>query len=439
MPRGPMRLGAFLFGLGHHLAAWRDPETDPADLTRFEHYLRSTQIAEAAGFDAVFLADNVGLPGGSLERISRAAPVYYWDPLTVLAALATHTRRIGLIATVSATYMPPYHVARKFASLDLLSGGRMGWNVVTSASDAEARNFGFAQQLAHDDRYARAAEHLTVVKGLWDSWADDALVLDQAGGRFFDPAKVRPLNHNGAMFQVSGPLQTGRPVQGYPVIVQAGASEDGRALAGQSAEVVFTAQQSLAGAKAFYDDIKARAEANGRAREDVLIMPGVMPIVAETDAEAQARLDRLDGLLGEGQSIGALSGLVGHDLSKFDPDAPMPDLPLTEGWRSRQQLFMDVSREEGLSLRQLAQRVAAARGHLVVVGTPARIADVLQAWFEGGAADGFNIMAPVLPGDLERFTRLVVPELRRRGLMRQGYVGTTLREHLGLRRPDRAG
>lgn len=432
-----MRLGAFLFGLGHHMSAWRHPQTDPADLTRFEHVLRSTRIAEDAAFDAVFLADNVGLPGGQLERLSRGAPAYYWEPLTVLAALATHTSRIGLIATVSTSYMPPYHVARKFAALDLLSGGRTGWNVVTSASDAEARNFGLDQQADHENRYARAAEHLAVVKGLWDTWADDALVLNQAEGRFFDPEKVRRLDHQGPFYAVRGPLQTGRPPQGHPVIVQAGASDEGRALAGASAEVVFTAQQSLLGAKAYYDDIKARAEAAGRSRDEVLVMPGIMPVVAETQAEAQAYFDELDALLGPGQSIAAISGFVGQDLSSHAPDGPFPDLPLTEGWRSRQELFMQVSREEGLTLRQLAQRVAAARGHLVVVGTPTRIADVMQAWFEGGAADGFNVMAPVLPGDLDRFARLVVPELRRRGLFREAYGADTLRGNLGLKRPER--
>ncbi|WP_337185225.1 LLM class flavin-dependent oxidoreductase [Phenylobacterium sp.] len=430
-----MRLGAFLFGLGHHLAAWRHPEADPSALTRFEPILRSARLAEAAAFDAVFFADNVGLPGGSLERLSQGPQVYYWEPLTLLAALATQTERIGLICTVSATYMPPYHLARKFASLDQLSGGRTGWNLVTSASDAEAQNFGLEHQLAHDDRYARAAEYLQVVTGLWDTWDDDALVLDKAAGRFFDPTKVRRLDHEGPYYRVRGPLQSGRPVQGRPVIVQAGSSDDGRALAGVSAEVVFTAQQSLPGAQAFYADIKARAVAAGRDPADVLIMPGVMPFVAETREAAEARFQSLQDLVDVRQALGLLSGLTGTDLSRADLDGPFPDLPPTEGWRGRQELFRQVAEDEGLNLRQLMYRAVSARGHKVVVGSPQDVADMMQQWFEAGAADGFNVMPPILPGDLEAFTRLVVPELRRRGLFRDAYEGVTLRDHLGLKRP----
>ena len=283
-----MRLGAFLFGVGHHAAAWRHPAVDPANLYRFDFFRDLAQKAEAAKFDAVFFADNVGLPGAPIAGLSGGPPVYFWEPLTMLAALATHPSRIGLIATVSATYLPPYHVARKFSALDQLSNGRVGWNLVTSGSDSEAANFGLDQQLSHADRYARAAEHVAVVKALWDSWEDDALILDKDGGRFFDPAKLHPVNHVGQHFSVRGPLQSGRPVQGHPVIVQAGSSDDGQSLAAATAEVVFTAQQSLADAVTFAQGLKDRAEAAGRSRDSLLVMPGVSIYVAPTRAEAQA-------------------------------------------------------------------------------------------------------------------------------------------------------
>ena len=415
-----MRLGAFLFGLGHHLAAWRHPEADPSALTRFEPILRSARLAEAAAFDAVFFADNVGLPGGSLERLSQGPQVYYWEPLTLLAALATQTERIGLICTVSATYMPPYHLARKFASLDQLSGGRTGWNLVTSASDAEAQNFGLEHQLAHDDRYARAAEYLQVVTGLWDTWDDDALVLDKEAGRFFDPTKVRRLDHEGPYYRVRGPLQSGRPVQGRPVIVQAGSSDDGRALAGASAEVVFTAQQSLPGAQAFYADIKARAVAAGRDPADVLIMPGVMPFVAETREAAEARFQSLQDLVDVRQALGLLSGLTGTDLTRADLTA-VSDLPPTEGWRGGRNCSARWLRTRGSTAPahvpgglgpgpQGGRRLAAGRG------------DMMQQWFEAGAADGFNVMPPILPGTL-RPSRVWSSRLRRRGLFRDAYDG----------------
>ena len=438
MAQEQMRVGAFLFGLGHPQAAWRHPDVDPASLLGFDHFRGCVEIAEAAAFDAVFFADNVGLAGASLSGLSRGPQVYYWEPLTLLAALAPLTSRIGLIATVSASYTAPYHLARKFASLDHLSSGRVGWNLVTSASDAEAQNFGLDAQVGHAERYERATEYLDVVKGLWDTWDDDAFLFDKAGSRYFDPDKVRRLDHEGRFFSVRGPLQSSRPVQGYPVIVQAGSSDDGRALAGASAEVVFTAQQTLAGAQAFYADLKARAVAAGRRADQILIMPGVMPIVGRTEAEAKARFQQLQDLVETRQGIGLLSGFVGTDLSGYDLDGPFPDVPLTEGWQSRQQLFAEVAREDKLTLRELMHRVVSARGHKVVVGTAEQVADFMENWFRNGAADGFNVMPAVLPSDLKAFTELVVPELRRRGLFREAYSETTLRGHLGLDRPPRA-
>lgn len=430
-----LRLGAFLYSLGHHAAAWRHPEVDPGNAFRFEFYLNLAKMAEAAKFDAVFFADNVGLLGGAPEAISHGPPVYYWEPLTLLAALATHTSRIGLVATVSTSYMPPYHVARKFAALDQLSGGRAAWNLVTSGTDAEAANFGLAHQLAHAERYDRAAEHVEVVKGLWDSWDDDPLVLDKRSGRFFDPAKVHPLNHAGRHYAVRGPLQSGRPVQGHPVIVQAGSSEDGQQLAAATAEVVFTAQQDIGQARAFAQGLKDRAEAAGRSRDSLLVMPGVSVFVAPTRAEAQAKFDALQQFIDPAASVHAFKTFLGWDLAAADLDGPPPPPQFTEGWQSRQQLLFDLARREGLTVRQLVGRISAARGHLVLVGTPTDIADTLQDWFEQGAADGFNILAPTLPAGLADFVELVLPELRRRGLFREDYAGTTLREHLGLARP----
>jgi len=432
-----MRLGAFLFSVGHHAAAWRHPDVDPAGAMRFEFYRDLAQKAERAKFDAVFFADTVGLLGRSEQDISQAAPVYWWEPLTLLSALATHTSRIGLIATVSTSYMPPYHVARKFAAIDHLSGGRAGWNVVTSGTDAEAANFGLPHQAAHAERYARAAEHLSVVKALWDSWDDDPLVLDKAAGQFSDPAKVRRVDHEGPFYKVRGPLQTGRPPQGHPVIVQAGSSADGQTLAADTAEVVFTAQQDRATARQFAQGLKDRAQAAGRGRDDLLVMPGVSIYVAPSRAEAQAKFDLLQAFIDPAASIAGFKAFLDWDLDETDPDSPPPPPPLTEGWQSRQQLFYDLAKREGLSVRQMVGRMSAARGHLVLVGTPGEIVDELEAWFREGAADGFNIMAPILPQGLDDVIDLVLPELRRRGLFRDDYAGTTLRDHLGLERPAR--
>ena len=433
---GQLRLGAFIYSLGHHAAAWRHPDVDPHNAFSFDFYRRLAQKAEEAKFDAVFFADNVGLLGGSPEAISHSPPVYWWEPLTLQSALATHTSRIGLVATVSTSYMEPYHVARKFASLDALSNGRAAWNLVTSGTDAEAANFGLSHQHAHAERYERAAEHVAVVKALWDSWDDNAVLADKARGRFFDSAAVHPLNHEGKHYKVRGPLQSGRPVQGHPVVVQAGSSEDGQALAAATAEVVFTAQQSRDEARAFAQGLKDRAEALGRRRDDILVMPGVSIYVAPTREEAQAKFDLLQQFVDPVANVQAFKVFLDWDLTAVDlDDAPTPP-PFTEGWQSRQRLFYDLAQREGLTVRQLVGRISAARGHLVLIGTPVEIVDELQAWFEDGAADGFNILAPIFPQGLDDVIDLVLPELRRRGLFRTEYTGTTLREHLGLARPQ---
>ncbi|EIZ78140.1 luciferase-like monooxygenase [Novosphingobium sp. Rr 2-17] len=431
-----MKLGAFLFGVGHHAAAWRHPDVDPRAPFRFDYWRDLAQKAEAAKFDAVFLADNVALFGASPEAIAYNPPVYTSEPLTQLAALATHTSRIGLIATVSSTYLAPYHVARKFAALDQLSGGRAGWNLVTSGSDTEAANFGLDHQLAHDKRYEIAAEHVAVVQALWDSFDDDPVLADKQSGQFYDPAKLRYIDHKGEHFQVRGPLQTGRPTQGHPVIVQAGSSEDGQKLAAATAELVFTAQQSLEASRAFVQGLKDRAQALGRSRDDLLVLPGVTIYVAPTREEAEAKLALLHAFVDEAGALQSIKAFLDWDLTQVDIDGPPPPPPFTEGWQSRQKLFYDVAVAEKLTVRQLIARMAAARGHLVLVGTPTDVVDELEAWFESGAADGFNILAPTFPYGLDDVIELVLPELRRRGLFREDYEGSTLREHLGLKRPD---
>jgi FMN-dependent oxidoreductase (nitrilotriacetate monooxygenase family) len=430
-----MRLGAFLFGVGHHAAAWLHPSADPRALTDLRHYVHLARVAEAAKFDAIFLADNVATFGPPSELGALAAPPYWFDPLVLLGAIAPQTERIGLVATVSATYLPPYHLARKFASLDHLSGGRAGWNCVTSGSDAEAHNFGLDHQYEHAHRYARAREYVEVVKALWGSWEEGALLADKAGRRFYDPTKVHRIEHDGPFFKVAGPLQLDRTPQGHPVIVQAGSSDDGIALAAATAELVFTAQQSRDDAIAFRTRLRAATTANCRNPDDILVLPGIMPFVAETQGEAQRLHDDLQNLVDPRVGIGLVSGLIGVDLTRYPLDGPVPEPVSTEGWQSRQKLFVDTARAEGLSIRQLIARVVTARGHKTVVGTPADIADLLEDWFTAGAADGFNIMGPTLPQGLEAFATLVVPELQRRGLFRTEYSGTTLRDHLGLALP----
>lgn len=431
-----MKLGAFLQSVGHHLAAWRHPDVDPANVTRLEHLKNLARIAERGKFDAVFFADTIGFPQIDNKFLAKTAPPYFWEPLTLLSALAGVTSHIGLIGTVSTSYMPPYHLARFFASLEHISQGRTGWNLVTSGTDYEAQNFNQEKQLPHKERYERAKEYVDVVRGLWDSWDEDAYLFDQQSGNFFDPDKLHFLNHQGKYYFVSGPLQSARPVQGYPVLVQAGSSEDGKNLAAATAEVVFTAQQSLESAQAFYQDVKQRAVQYGRDAASVKVMPGIMPIIGKTEQEAQQKFQQLQSLIDPVVGIALLSAFLGNvDLSQYDIDGPVPDFPNTEGWQSRQQLLVDLAKKDNLTIRQLFQKVAGARGHRIVIGTAEQIADQLELWFTQGAADGFNILAPTFPDGLTEFVEQVVPILQQRGLFRTEYSGTTLREHLQLSRP----
>jgi FMN-dependent oxidoreductase (nitrilotriacetate monooxygenase family) len=428
-----LKLGAFLIGNGHHVAAWRHPAAQ-LNGNPFEIYREAAQIAERALFDTIFFADSLAVDEGHLA--SGAARLDGLEPLTLLGALAASTQHIGLIATATATYNEPFHIARKFASLDRISNGRAGWNLVTSDNAAEAGNFGRDEHVAHADRYARAREFYDVVTGLWSTWDDDAILADKAGGRYFDPDRVHRLNHRGEHFRVSGPLNVARSPQGRPIIVQAGSSEAGKTLAAQTADVVFTAQPTLAAAQAFYADLKGRLAQYGRKSDDLKIMPGVFPVVGRTEEEAQQKFQQLQDLVDPRAGIALLGRMIGNfDLSGYPVDGPLPELPVTEsGQRSRQQLFVDLARRENLTIRQLYLRIAGGRGHLTLIGTAKQIADELQAWFEQGAADGFNVMPPVLPTGLEDFATLVVPELQRRGLFRTRYEGATLRDRLGLPR-----
>lgn len=431
-----IKLGAFLQSVGHHLAAWRHPDVDPANATRFSHLQQLAQTAERGKFDAIFFADALGLPQIDPALLSKGAVTYFWEPLTILSALALNTSKIGLISTVSTSYLQPYHLARLFASLDHLSQGRAGWNLVTSGTDFEAHNFSLQQQTPHSERYRKAREYVDVVKGLWDGWDDNPYLFDKAAGQFFDPAKLHYLNHEGEFFSVAGPLQSARPVQGYPVIVQAGSSEDGQNLAAATAEVVFTAQQYLPAAQAFYRGLKDKLAAHGRDEDSLKIMPGVMPIIGRTAEEAEEKYQTLQSLIDPAVGIALLSAFLGNiDLSRYSIDDPVPDFPDTEGWQSRQQLLVDLARKDNLSIRQLYQKVAGARGHRIITGTASDIADQLELWFTQGAADGFNILPATLPHGLDEFVDQVIPELQRRGLFRSEYTGNTLREHLELARP----
>ena len=434
---GQLSLGAFLLYTGHHLAAWRHPGA--SDSTRFQDFAHFARVAEDARFDAVFLADGVNVRAQNVEAASRKAHsgFYPFEPITLLSALSTVTGKIGLVATASTSFSDPYNLARQFASLDHLSGGRAGWNLVTSADPGAAYNFSRDAIIAHADRYQRAEEFVDVVTGLWDTTDDDAFLRDRESGVYYDADKVRALNHRGAFFQVRGPLNIPRPPQGHPVVVQAGSSEPGKELAARTAEAIFTAQQTLESSIAFYADLKGRLARYGRAAEDVKILPGVFPIVGPSRQAAEDKFEQLQALLEPSVGLDMLADLAGvDDVRTLPVDSLISELPETEGGKSRRALFLELAAREKLTLRQLYQRVAGARGHWQIVGTATDIADQLEERFVNYGADGFNIMSPVLPWGLSDFVQLVVPELRRRGLFRSEYQGSTLRDHLGLKRPS---
>ena len=430
-----LRLGAFMRPVGIHTAWWRYPGAWPDANFNFKHLVRFIQTLERGKFDAFFMADHLAVLNMPMNALKRSATNTSFDPLTLLPALAVVTERIGLIATASTTFNDPYHIARKFASLDHISNGRAGWNLVTTSNPDAALNFGLDEHVEHGERYDRGREFYEVVTGLWDSWADDAWIRDQESGVFFDPDKLHVLNHSGPHFKVRGPLNHARPVQGWPVIVQAGASEAGKQIAAETAEMVFAAGGPIAGARDFYADVKGRMEKVGRHPDHLKILPGALVVVGETKADAQKKKALLDSLVHPDSGVASLSIALGCDASKFDLDGPLPDIPETNQSKSGRQRVIDRARRDNLTVRQLAQ-IAGSYGGLSIVGTPAQIADEMAEWLFTDACDGFNIMFPYVPGGLDDFVDLVVPELQRRGLFRRDYEGTTLRDHLGLPRPQ---
>jgi FMN-dependent oxidoreductase (nitrilotriacetate monooxygenase family) len=429
-----MRLGLSIRGHGYHPAAWRHPNV-PADGTlQVEHYVRSAQIAEQGKLDMIFFADGAGIrqgdnPRGSLSRTGR--DMLELEPMTLLPALAMVTHHVGLITTASTTYNEPYNLARKFATLDLISKGRAGWNVVASWSEHEAQNFGLETTLDYDTRYARSAEFVEVVKGLWDGWEEGALLFDKGAGQYFDESKMHVLNHHGRFFKVRGPLNVAGMPQGHPVIVQAGASEQGRELGAATADVIYAIHGSLDAARSYYADVKGRMPKYGREPDELRIMPAFCPVVAPTRAEAQAKYDELQALIDPLAGLGSLYSALG-DLSGYPLDCSVPDDALgRQEHRSLSVQLIERVRREKPTIRELYLRsgiTGSAR-----IGTAVDIADVMQEWFEAAACDGFNITPATLPDGGEDFVKMVVPELQRRGLFRTEYEGKTLRENLGLR------
>jgi FMN-dependent oxidoreductase (nitrilotriacetate monooxygenase family) len=432
-----MHLNLFIQSRGHHEAAWRHPLASPLPLTDIRYTQELARKAEASLFDSLFLADVLGL-WNDVE----STPFNWLEPITTLAAVATSTSRIGLIATCSTTYTEPYNLARQFASLDHISSGRVGWNIVTTWSPQAGSNFGGIGQVGHADRYERAEEYMSVVKALWDSWADDAVLDDRAGGRYAERMRVKAIQHAGAHYQVQGPLNMPRPPQGRPVFVQAGSSDTGKRFAARHAEAVFTAHLEKAAARAFYTELKALVAAEGRRPAQVLILPGFSPIIGSTEVEAERYAQELNELSDPEVGRQRLSlRFGGYDFSQLPLDTPLsqadfPDPSKNEASRSRTESIVDLVARERPTLRQLLARLAGARGHFATAGSPEKIADIMQAWFETGAADGFNLMPPVLPHQLDVFSTEVVPILQKRGLFRTAYDGETLRAHFGLSRPD---
>ena len=431
-----LRLGAFMRPVSIHTSAWRYPGAYPDANFNFAHLKRFVQTLERGKFDAFFMADHLAVMNMPMAALKRSATVTSFDPLTLLPALAAVTEHIGLVATASTTYNEPYHVARKFASLDHISGGRAGWNLVTSANPHEAMNFGRDEHMEHGERYHRAREFFDVVTGLWDSWADDAFIRDVESGIYFDPEKLHVLNHEGEHLKVRGPLNVARPIQGWPVIVQAGASEAGRQIAAETAEAVFTGVNTIADARSFYADVKSRMAKLGRERDHLKILPGAFVIVGDSVAEARAKKKKLDSLVHPDSGIASLSVRLGHDVSSFDLDGPLPEIPESNASKSGQQKLIEMARREKMTVRELAQYVGGAFGTLEMIGTPETIADQMEEWLETEACDGFNVMFPYLPAGLDDVVDRVVPELQRRGLFRRDYEGKTLRENLGLPRPQ---
>ena len=424
-----MHFGIFMLGTGNHTAGWRYPGADDSFIDLAVNQ-RIAATAERGLFDLIFVGD-----GLSANLASHPSYTVRLEPVTMLASLAMTTSHIGLGATMSTTYSDPYTVARAFASLDHISNGRAAWNMVTTAAQASGGNFG-QKHPDHEQRYERAEEFIEVVKGLWDCWDDDAIIRDRATGRYLDPTKIRALNHEGKYFSVRGPMNMARSPQGQPVILQAGGSERGQDLAARSADVVFSVVQDFFEAKVAYAGLKERVRRYGRDPEKVRILPGVMPIVGETDAHAFEVLGTLQGYLNSTEGLAVLSARLGVDVSKYSLDGPMPDFSLPDTSHGFARAMLSKARRDNMSLRDLYNLTAAARGHWVLCGSAKKIADTFEQWFVEHAADGFNVMPAYFPGAFDAFVDQVVPELQRRGLFRKAYSGIMLRDHLGLERPD---
>ncbi|BAY60474.1 nitrilotriacetate monooxygenase component A [Calothrix brevissima NIES-22] len=429
-----LKLGAFMRPVSIHTGAWRYPGALPDANFNFPALKKFIQKLEQGKFDAFFMADHLALLNMPINALKRSHTITSFEPFTLLSALASVTEHIGLVATASTTYDAPFHIARRFASLDHISGGRAGWNIVTTSNPDAALNFGLTEDIEHDERYKRAREFYDVVTGLWDSFADDAFVRDVESGIYFDPEKVHVLAHQGKYLSVRGPLNIARPVQGWPVIVQAGASDAGRQLAAETAEVVFAPAGNLEAGKALFADIKGRAQLIGRDPDSIKILPGALVIVGETVEEAIAKRAHLDSLVHYDSGIASLNSALGYDVSGYDPDGPLPEIPETNAGKSSRERVIALAEREKLTIRQLAQLIG-SYGGLAFVGTPQTIADEMEQWLNEEGSDGFNIMFPFLPEGLNDFIDKVVPELQRRGIFRKEYEGKTLRENLGLVRP----
>lgn len=431
-----LHLNLFINSRGHHEASWRHAKSSPLPLTDVAYYVDCTRKAEEAKFDSVFLADLLAVPA-DVDSAARC----WLEPVTTLGALAMVTSRIGLIATASTTYSDPFNLARQFASLDHVSGGRVGWNIVTSFMPAAGRNFGNTGRPTHSERYERAEEFVEVTKALWDSWDDDAVLDDRKVGAYARKDRIKPIDHKGKYYSVAGPLNLPRCPQGRPVLVQAGSSDAGMSFAARHAEAIFTAHLEKTTAQAFYRDLKRRAAASGRSTDKVLILPGLSPIIAGTESEARRMARELDDLCDTGVGVKRLSDhFGGHDFSHLPLDRPLrvedfPDPSRNEAARSRSELIVNSVRSARLTLRELLNKLSQARGHFAFAGTPEQLADLMLDWLDDGAADGFNLMPPLLPALLEAFIDQVVPILRKRGRFRHDYDGTTLRDHYRLPRP----
>jgi alkanesulfonate monooxygenase len=437
-PKEQLKFAVFMSGdSNYHLAGWRLPDAYADSGMKLDRWIEFAHTMERGKLDMLFIADGIGVPGADNPAAMRANPqTDRFEPFTLLSALAAVTKNIGLAATAHTTYNEPFHIARKFASLDHLSGGRAGWNFVTGANAEDAHNFSRDSHTVHGERYDRAEEFADVVLGLWDSFDDDAFVRDKATGQYLDPTKFHTLNHKGKHFQVKGPLGVPRPPQGHPVLIQAGKSEPAKEVSARVADAVFTSQTTMEDAQAFYADVKGRMAKFGRDPDSLKILPGVVIFAGATAEEAEAKYQRMASLIDTKAAMQLLSERMGSlDLSPYDIDGPLPDFEGNKVRMSNPPALVKLARREGLTLRGLALRFAAARGHFMLRGTPAHIADTLQQWFESRACDGFIFMPVYVPGALNDFVDLVIPELQRRGLFRKEYEGRTLRENLGLARP----